>query len=120
MLMVYVHEAHTRDWPVGAGNDSPAPCTTFEDRVGRARAFARNWPTPVYVDAMDGRFERAVHAWPDRYYCVTRTGCRLLASSTYDGAGVVHRDVTDFFAPCDCNTATPAMEPCCTMIQCEK
>lgn len=71
-LGVYISEAHASDeWPLGAVESVPQH-KTLEDRLARARDFARKyeWKLPLVVDGMNNAFAKLYGAWPERFFIV--------------------------------------------------
>lgn len=77
-LFVYIRQAHSEDWPIGAWSQVPQP-KNMEERIRRGLKFKEeyNMSMPVVFDTMDDNFNNIAKAWPHRMYVVSKKGTTL-------------------------------------------
>jgi len=74
--LVYLQEAHAADeWPLGR---TPAleASQSLDQRAKHAWRFREeaHVTVPVFLDSIDGDFQRHFAAWPERFYVVSSNG----------------------------------------------
>jgi len=100
-ILIQIDEAHSTAWPKGVPN-APNPQKCFEERVERAQKFIAEEKPPfeVLIDCWENDFANKYKAWPDKYYCITRTKSgqyKIIDKSRYglSGDAIINKDCCD-------------------------
>jgi hypothetical protein len=109
LILIYINEAHTREWPIGGlprydpedeeglreSVDQPGPQVSIEDRYDRMKALAAKLPPSLLEnvtwcldtwcppdDFVSPTFENLYRAWPDRFVRLDSEG-KIVEMTTY-------------------------------------
>lgn len=107
IILVQIHEAHSKYWPQGMDNH-PDIQHNLSDRVKRATEFVTKLSNHgivlenvkqslrVVIDPWSDNFENMYQCWPDQYYIISPGEHTILKKSEYSIDATINEDYADY------------------------